>query len=163
MSGVLPVIFASTILSLPTSIRDFAGITADSGWIYSLLSAFGTNRITYAVLYFLLIMAFNYFYVTIQYNPIEIATISARTRHRARHPAGTATASFAARCLPHHCDGRRVPLDHRRCAHLVSVISGGRLNISLGGTSLIIVMSVALIPSSPSSMMMMRHYKGFLE
>ena len=72
MSGVLPVIFASTILSIPTTISGFVGASPDS-FLYKMMAIFNYNTVWYALLYFVLIMAFNYFYVSIQYNPIEIS------------------------------------------------------------------------------------------
>lgn len=166
MSGVLPVIFASSIMAVPTSIRDFAGITAESGWIHTFLSAFSTNRLSYAVVYFLLIMAFNYFYVSIQYNPIEIA--NNLQKNSGTVPGirpGRPTAAFLSRIVSRTTVMGGVFLSIIAVVPIVvSVISGGRLNVSLGGTSLIIVVGVALdTVKSLESMMMMRHYKGFLE
>ena len=158
MSGVLPHIFASTILSLPTSIRLRASPTR-ADLFYSALW-YQPDHLCGFVL--LLIMAFNY-YVTIQYNPIEIATLpqepgTARIRRRP-------TAEFLQRVVSRTTVMGGVFLSIIAVAPiLVSVISGGRLNISLGGTSLIIVVGVALdTVKSLESMMMMRHYKGFLE
>ena len=71
MSGVMPVIFASSILSIPSTIRMF--ITNPSGFWEGFFNAFSTSGWLYSVLYLLLIIMFAYFYMTIQYNPIEMA------------------------------------------------------------------------------------------
>ena len=74
MSGVMPIIFASSILMIPTMILSFWSVGAEEpSWIYKVLSLFSTQGPFYAVLYFALIIAFAYFYVTIQYNPVEMA------------------------------------------------------------------------------------------
>lgn len=72
MSGVMPIIFASSLLSLPGIIKDFANPAAGSFWDV-VLGWFSYNSWVYAVLYFFLIIAFNYFYVGTQYNPIEMS------------------------------------------------------------------------------------------
>ena len=72
MSGVLPVIFASSILSIPSTIAGFMNVDPD-GIMGKILSVIRYDHWVYAVLYFFLIMAFNYFYISIQYNPMEIA------------------------------------------------------------------------------------------
>ena len=69
MSGVMPIIFASSILMVPTMILSF--MTETDKWPYKFLSLFGTSGILYAVLYFLMIIGFAYFYTTIQFNPVE--------------------------------------------------------------------------------------------
>ena len=71
MTGVLPVIFASSLLGIPGMIRGF--MPNATGWFATFLSWFNYDTASYAILYFILIMGFNFFYVAIQYNPIEIA------------------------------------------------------------------------------------------
>ena len=74
MSGVMPIIFAMSLMSLPQTILFFFGIngTGDTFWD-GFVRLFSQSSPLYAVIYFLLIIAFNYFYVSIQYNPVEIA------------------------------------------------------------------------------------------
>ena len=76
MSGVLPIIFASTLAMIPTTIAQFFpnlyNASVHPVWS-AILSAFSPSSWAYAVIYFVLIIAFNYFYVAIQYNPVEIA------------------------------------------------------------------------------------------
>ena len=69
MSGVLPVIFAQSVATLPATVCMF--INKTDGWWYK--NVFSSGTIIYAVIYLILIIAFSYFYATIQYNPVEIA------------------------------------------------------------------------------------------
>ena len=74
MSGVMPIIFASTLCSLPGMIFRFINIDAAAHpLLYGFFSAFNYNSVLYLIVYVLLIVAFNYFYVAIQYNPVDIA------------------------------------------------------------------------------------------
>ena len=87
MSGVMPIIFASALLSIPGTIASF--IQTDSPIWQGFFSVFNYNSLLYAVLYLLLILAFNYFYVAIQYNPVEIANnLREEQRCYPRHPPG---------------------------------------------------------------------------
>lgn len=163
MSGVLPIIFASTILAIPSTINGFVNATADS-FLGKVLSLFNYNTIWYALIYFVLIMAFNYFYVAIQYNPIEIS-------NNLRKNSGTVpgirpgkpTSDYIARIV-----AKTTFLGGLFLAVIATAPIGvgalTQMNISLGGTSIIIVVGVALdTVRQLESQMMMRHYKGFLE
>lgn len=165
MSGVLPVIFASSIMAIPGTVKDFAGLTADnSTFWYPILNALNYDKILYAVIYFLLIMAFNYFYVSVQYNPVEIA--NNLRKNSGAIPGirpGRPTSDFIARIVSRTTVMGGIFLSIIAVVPIIVQIITG-LNISLGGTSLIIVVGVALDSVKQlESMMMMRHYKGFLE
>jgi len=163
MSGVLPVIFASTLLSIPTTILAFVNVSPDSFW-YGFLGVFQSNTIVYALLYFVLIIAFNYFYLSIQYNPIEIA-------NNLRKNSGTVpglrpgkpTSDYITKIVNKTTFLGGLFLSFIAILPIIlSAITG--MNISLGGTSVIILVGVALdTVRSLESQMMMRHYKGFLE
>ena len=162
MSGVMPIIFASSLLAIPGTIGAF--VQPKSAWAVSLVNAFNYNSIWYAILYFVLILAFNYFYVAIQYNPIEMS-------NNLRNNSGTIpgirpgrpTSDFIARIIS------KITLIGGIILALVATLPIGigkiaQMNISLGGTSIIIVVGVALDTFRQlESQMMMRHYKGFLE
>ena len=154
MSGVLPVIFASSILSIPSTIAGFMNVDPD-GIMGKILSVIRYDHWVYAVLYFFLIMAFNYFYISIQYNPMEIA--NNLRKNNGTIPGirpGKPTAEFIARVVSKVTVVGGI--------FLLSQLMG--INISLGGTSIIIVVGVALdTVRQLESQMMMRHYKGFLE
>ena len=163
MSGVLPVIFASTMLSIPSTINGFVNASSES-FFGKFLSLFNYNTPWYAILYFVLIMGFNYFYVAIQYNPIEIS-------NNLRKNSGTVpglrpgkpTSDYIARIV-----GKTTFLGGLFLGIIATMPIGigaiTQMNISLGGTSVIILVGVALdTVRQLESQMMMRHYKGFLE
>ena len=163
MSGVLPVIFASSILSIPSTIAGFMNVDPD-GIMGKILSVIRHDHWVYAVLYFFLIMAFNYFYISIQYNPMEIA--NNLRKNNGTIPGirpGKPTAEFIARVVSKVTVVGGIFLAIIAIGPiLLSQLMG--INISLGGTSIIIVVGVALdTVRQLESQMMMRHYKGFLE
>ncbi|MEM1485174.1 preprotein translocase subunit SecY [Oscillospiraceae bacterium PP1C4] len=161
MSGVMPIIFASSLLAIPSTIQMFVKST---GMLSKVLGAFSHQSFLYAVLYGMLILAFNYFYVAIQYNPIEMS-------NNLRNNSGTIpgirpgrpTSDFIARIIS------KITLIGGFFLAFVAVLPIGvgavtKMNIALGGTSIIIVVGVALDTFRQlESQMMMRHYKGFLE
>ena len=163
MSGVLPVIFASSILSIPSTIAGFMNVDPD-GIMGKILSVIRYDHWVYAVLYFFLIMAFNYFYISIQYNPMEIA--NNLRKNNGTIPGirpGKPTAEFIARVVSKVTVVGGIFLAIIAIGPLLlSQLMG--INISLGGTSNIRVVGVALdTVRQLESQMMMRHYKGFLE
>ncbi len=163
MSGVLPIIFASSILAVPGTIKAFIPMNPD-GWLYKFLSAFNYNTGWYAILYLLLIVLFNYFYVAIQYNPVEMA--NNLQRNNGAIPGirpGKPTSEFITRIIS------KITLVGALFLGLIATLpilltAVTGMNISLGGTSILIVVGVALdTVRQLESEMMMRHYKGFLE
>lgn len=162
MSGVMPIIFASSILMLPTMILSF--MSNKETKIYKVLELFSSRGVFYALIYFVLIIAFAYFYVNIQYNPVEMANNLRKSSGAIPGiRPGKPTADFIKRILS------RVTL---LGALLLSVIAllpifmamANNNSISIGGTSILIVVGVALdTVKNLESQMMMRHYKGFLD
>ena len=162
MSGVMPIIFASALLSIPGTIASF--IQTDSPIWQGFFSVFNYNSLLYAVLYLLLILAFNYFYVAIQYNPVEIA--NNMRKNNGAIPGirpGKPTSDFITKCLSKITFVGAIFLG---VIAVMPIILGNvaGMNIQLGGTSLLIVVGVALDTGrSMESYMLMRHHKGFLE
>lgn len=169
MSGVMPIIFASSILSLPPTIQMFVKVSEDSGWYKYFFKFFESTHWFYGIIYFLLIIFFAYFYAQIQYNPIEMANnIRRQSGAIPGIRPGQPTANYIAKILS------RITL---MGALLLSVVAlfpilfsqvtalcGVPMNIALGGTSIIILVGVALeTVKQLESQMMMRHYKGFLD
>ena len=162
MSGVMPIIFASSILMLPTMILSFMRNT--EGFWYKALSLFSVRGVFYAVIYFLLIIGFAYFYATIQFNPIEMAN-NLRKQGGAIPGIrpGKPTSDFISKILS------RITLMGALFLSVIAILpivigSVGGINISLGGTSVLIMVGVALdTVRNLESQMMMRHYKGFLD
>ena len=162
MSGVMPIIFASSILMLPTMILSFMRNTDTS--FYKFLSLFSVQGIFYAVVYFILIIGFAYFYATIQFNPIEMA--NNLRKNGGAVPGirpGKPTSDFISKILS------RITLMGALFLSVIAILpiiigSVGGINISLGGTSVLIMVGVALdTVRNLESQMMMRHYKGFLD
>ena len=163
MSGVMPIIFASSLLAIPGTIKAFVDPQATGFW-GKLLGVFDYNKPVYAILYFLLIIAFNYFYVAIQYNPLEMA--NNLRRNNGAIPGirpGKPTSDFIAKVIA------KVTLVGAIFLGLIAILpialgAIAKMNIALGGTTIIIVVGVALdFVRQLESQMMMRHYKGFLE
>ena len=164
MSGVLPVIFASSILMVPTILLSFNFLVKQGSSFYKFLSLFSVRGTFYAIIYFLLIIAFAYFYTTIQYNPVEMA--NNLRKNGGAIPGirpGKATSDFISKILS------RITLIGALCLSLIAILpilvgSIGGVDIAIGGTSIMIVVGVALdTVQNLESQMMMRHYKGFLD
>ena len=163
MSGVMPIIFAQSIASLPATIAAFTGSSSDS-WF---MKAFDTTSITYAVIYFLLILFFAYFYSTIQFNPIEVANnLKKNGGYSPGFRPGKPTSEFIQKVLNKITLFGAIYLGIIACVPiLVSHFSNASslTGISLGGTSIIIVVGVALeTVRALEAQMLMRNYKGFL-
>ena len=165
MSGVLPIIFAQTIASLPATIWAFAGIPEEGTVGRSIYNAIDTKSVLYLIVYFLMIIGFSYFYATIQFNPVEIS--NNLKRNGGFIPGfrpGKPTSDFIAKVL------NKVTLFGAIYLGIVAIcplIAGkllGNSSLAIGGTSVIIVVGVALeTVRALESQMMMRQYKGFLE
>ncbi|MBQ2388334.1 MAG: preprotein translocase subunit SecY [Clostridia bacterium] len=168
MSGVMPIIFASSFLSIPTMILSFMGTsqkTVESFW-YQFLRLFSYQGAFYALLYLAMIIGFAYFYVQIQYNPVEIT--NNLKKNGGSVPgirSGKPTIEFLKRILS------RVTLIGALFLGVIAVLpiiiglfNPSMSSISLGGTSILIVVGVALdTVQSLESQVMMRHYKGLFD
>ena len=174
MSGVMPVIFASSILSLPPTIQMFVDVKPNTFWD-KFFSVFQATHPVYVVLYFVMIIFFAYFYAQIQYNPIEMANnIRKNSGAIPGIRPGKPTSDYIAKILSRLTLMGALLLSVvalfptvfsqivTACLDLGGVQEG--MNISLGGTSIIIMVGVALeTVKQLESQMMMRHYKGFLD
>lgn len=162
MSGVMPIIFAVSIVSIPQMITMWLPQT--SWWYKFFTTWFSSTSAIYAIVYFLFIIAFNFFYVSIQYNPHEMA--NNLKKNNGGIPGirpGKPTSDYIQRCLSRVSFIGAIFLGIVAIAPIVLAGIAG-MNISLGGTTLLIVVGVALDTSKQlESQMMMRHYKGFLE
>ncbi len=162
MSGVMPIIFASSILMIPTMILSFWN--NPNNWFYKVLTLFSTQGLFYAVIYFAMIIGFAYFYTTIQFNPVEMA--NNLRKNSGAIPGirpGKPTSDFISRILS------RITLLGALFLSVIAILpiligTVGGIQISLGGTSVLILVGVALdTVQNLESQMMMRHYKGFLD
>ncbi len=166
MSGVLPIIFAQAIASLPATIGMFvpSSQVEGTGW-YKFLSFFNTTSVAYMIVYALLIVGFSYFYATVQFNPIEIANnLKKNGGFIPGFRPGRPTSEFINKVLTKITFFGSIFL---MILALLPIITGriiGISSLSIGGTSIIIVVGVALeTVKALESQMLMRHYKGFLE
>ena len=159
MSGVMPIIFASSISSIPATIAAFTG-HQDSAWAK-------TNTIPYAIIYLLLIIFFAYFYSTIQFNPIEVANnLKKNGGYIPGFRPGKPTSEFIQKVL------NKITLFGAIYLGIIAITpilishfsnAAALTGLSLGGTSIIIVVGVALeTVRAIEAQMLMRNYKGFL-
>ena len=165
MSGVMPVIFASTICGVPATIAAFT--TPEQGSFgYKLVNQwFAQGSVAYILLYVLLIFVFAYFYSAIQFNPVEVANnMKKNGGFIPGFRPGKPTSDFIKKVL------NKVTM---MGAIFLAIIAGlplvlsniqGLGGLAIGGTSVLIMVSVALETVRViESQMLMRHYKGFLE
>ena len=165
MAGVLPVIFAQSIASLPITIWSFVGIPAEGTVSRSIYDAIDTKSVMYMVVYFILIIGFAYFYSSIQFNPVEIANnMKKQGGFIPGFRPGKPTVDFIRKVL------NKITLFGAIYLGIVAIcpLIVGRLignnSVAIGGTSVIIVVGVALeTVKALESQMLMRQYKGFLE
>ncbi len=162
MTGVMPIIFASALVSIPGTIRSFFNVQSEL--LIKILNVFNYNGFVYAVTYLLLIIAFNYFYVTMQYNPVEIA--NNLRKNNGVIPGfrpGKMTQDFIQRVLSKITFIGAIFLG---VVAILPIITGNLTGtgIQMGGTSLLIIVGVALETAQMlENEMVMRHHKGFLE
>ena len=163
MTGVMPVIFAQSITSLPATICAFIGVGEGNWWYDTFFSA---NSWIYALCYFLLIFFFSWFYATIQYDPVEISNnLKKNGGFVPGFRPGKPTADFIKKVINKIVVFGAIYLG---IVALLPIIAGNLIpsvqNLAIGGTSVIIVVSVALeTVKALEAQMLMRHYKGFLD
>ncbi len=165
MAGVMPIIFASSIMTLPQTLTSIFGIPDEGTFWRSVYNLFLSTSSVYAILYFLLIIGFNYFYIAIQYNPVQIANdLKKNNGAIPGYRPGKPTSDFISNSLS------KITLIGAIFLGIIAVFPilfskfSGISGLSLGGTSLLIVVGVALeTVRTMESQMMMRHHKGFLE
>ena len=166
LSGVLPIIFAQSIAMIPATIGMFVPSSQQEGsaW-HTFLSVFTSTSALYAVIYFLLIIMFSYFYATIQFNPVEVANnLKKNGGFIPGFRPGRPTAEFLAKVLSRLTFFGAIYLGIVAILPIITENITGIQNMSIGGTSVIIVVGVALeTVKMLEAQMLMRHYKGFLE
>lgn len=164
MSGVLPIIFASSILTVPMQILQFMPSSSYESTIYRLLGVVDYNSWSYALIYFALIIAFAFFYTSMQYNPVEMA--NNLRKNSGGIPGirpGKPTQDFIQKIISRITLIGAIFLGVVAVLPIIVGLFIGQ-NVSLGGTSLLIVVGVALdTVQQLESQLMMRHYKGFLD
>ena len=168
MGGVIPIIFAMSIMSFPGTLAQLFG---KSDGILVKITKTVTNGPIYPILYFLLIVGFTYFYTSITFNPIEVSNnIKNNNGMIPGIRPGRPTTEYIAKVLG------RITLIGALFLGIIAVLpivltqvfanvlTANLSSLSLTGTSLLIVVGVALeTVREVESQMIMRHYKGFLE
>jgi len=164
MSGVMPVIFASTIVSVPATIAQFFTPREGSFWA-GFVNTFQQGRPVYIIVYVLLIFAFAYFYATIQFNPIEVANnLKKNGGFIPGFRPGKPTSDFIAKVLNKITLMGAIFLAIIAALPLIMSNVEGLSGLAIGGTSVLIMVGVALeTVKAIEGQMLMRHYKGFLE
>ena len=166
MSGVMPVIFAQSIASLPATVGAFIPSSGTEGtfW-YNVLKVFDSSGLFYSVVYFLLIVGFSYFYAGMSFNPIEVANnLKQNGGFIPGFRPGRPTADFITKVLNKITMFGALYLAVIALAPIVTANLIGFSSLAIGGTSVIIVVGVALeTVKALEAQMLMRHYKGFLE
>ena len=164
MSGVMPIIFAVSLMAFPSTIGQMFGVQAgDPGFLGGLIKWFSPGHWFYSVIYFILIIAFTFFYTEIQFNPVEVANnIKNNGGFIPGIRPGRPTSDFIRMILS------RITLIGALIIALIAVLPSLLTFInpafSFGGTSVLIVVGVALeTVKQIESQMLMRHYKGFLD
>jgi preprotein translocase subunit SecY len=166
-AGVMPIIFAMSIMAFPATIAQFFGVTsATESWVGSLLKFISQDGIPYAIIYFLLIIGFTYFYTSIQFNPAELANnMKKSSGFLPGIRPGKPTADYIKKVLSKITLAGAIFLAFLAVFPIfMTQISPGLSSFAIGGTSLLIVVGVALETTKQlEDNMMMRNYKGFLE
>ena len=166
MTGVMPMIFANSIVSIPATIQMFVNPKQGSFWA-GFFNLFGTDGWLYAALTAILIVAFAYFYVTISFNPIEVANnLKKNGGFIPGIRPGKPTSDYITKVLSRITLIGALFLVVIAVVPLVAnIISGAKLSsLAFTGSSNIIVVGVVLETAREiESQMTMRHYKGFLE
>ena len=166
MTGVMPMIFASSIVSIVPTIEMFVQPKKGTFW-YGFFNLFSTDSVVYAILTFVLIIAFAYFYTSISFNPVEVA--NNLKQNGGSVPGirpGRPTAEYITKILSRVTFIGAILLSVVAVLPLIAnIISGGNFSIlAFGGSSIIIVVGVILETIREiEAQMTMRHYKGFLE
>ena len=165
MAGVLPIIFAQSIASLPITVWSFIGVPAENTVSRAVYDAIDTKSIIYMVVYFIMIIGFSYFYSSIQFNPVEIANnLKKQGGFIPGFRPGKPTVDFIKKVLNKITLFGAIYLGIVAICPLIVGKVIGNSSVAIGGTSVIIVVGVALeTVKALESQMLMRQYKGFLE
>ena len=161
MAGVMPIIFASSLMSFPSTLANLFG--EPSGFWKSVVDFISPTSWFYSVFYFILIVFFTYFYTAMTYNPIEMGNnIKSNGGFVPGIRPGKPTSDFLSKVL------NRVTFIGAICIALIAVLpmfmSSQNMVVAFGGTSILIMVGVAIETYRQiESQLLMRHYKGFLE
>jgi preprotein translocase subunit SecY len=161
MAGVIPIIFASSLTLFPATISSFFPSSAFANWV-STYFAWGSWAST--IIYVVLIVAFTYFYTAVTFNPFDVAdNIKKQGGYVPGIRPGKPTVEYLSRIM------NRLTLFGGAFLAVIAIIpilvgDYTGVNLRFGGTSLLIVVGVALeVVKTLEAEMMMRHHQGFLK
>jgi preprotein translocase subunit SecY len=159
-SGVIPPIFASSIMMFPATIASFITIP----WMQTVASALAPGNILYNLMYVGLIFFFCYFYTAIQFNPVDVAdNMKKQGGYIPGIRPGNRTADHIDKVLTRITLGGAVYVS-AVCVLPTILISKFNVPFYFGGTALLIVVGVAIDTiAQMESHMLSRHYEGFLK
>ena len=161
MTGVMPIIFASSFCMLPSTIASFMAENGFTKWVNNY---FTTDKPLYGILFFILIIFFNYFYVSVSYDPVEIS--NNLQKNGGSIPGirpGEPTVNYIKKSLNKITLLGAIFLGFIAIIPMIATVAFG-VNFALSGNSMLIVVSIILETSMVlESQISMRHYKGFLE
>jgi len=165
MSGVLPIIFAQSIVALPATFLAFMKAPEEGTFMYAFMQAIDTKSLLYMIIYFVMIIGFSYFYSTIQFNPVEISNnLKKQGGFIPGFRPGKPTVDFIKKVLNKVTLFGSIYLGIVAICPLILAKIVGKSSLGIGGTSVIIVVGVALeTVRAMEAQMVMRQYKGFLE
>ena len=167
MVGVMPIIFANSIITIPQTIGMFITPKQGGVWDWILTNIFSASSVVYAILTLVMIVAFAYFYIAISFNPVEVANnIKMQGGSILGIRPGRPTAEYISKVLSRITFiGALLLAVVAIFPLIVNICSGGALSVlAFGGSSVIIVVGVVLETIREiEGQMTMRHYKGFLE
>ncbi len=171
MSGVMPIIFANSILGLPTTIAALFSQPEEGSFWYKFLQFFSYTSWFYILIFVILIIAFAYFYIAISFNPVEVSNnLKKNGGFIPGIRPGKPTSEYITKVL------NKIILIGALMLSVVAVlpliiniiatnsINSGIGSLAFGGSSIIIVVGVVIeLVRAIEAEMTMRHYKGFLE
>ncbi len=167
MAGVMPIIFANSILALPSTIMMFFPTPAEGSFWAGFQKIFSYTSPVYIIILMVLLIFFSYFYIAISFNPIEVSNnLKKNGGFIPGIRPGKPTSDYITKVL------NRITLLGAFFLAVIAVlpliinmIAGNRLSgVAFAGTSIIIVVGVAVETAREiEAQMTMRHYKGFLE
>ena len=167
MSGVMPIIFASSIVSLPQTIALIFGMPKEGGFWYKFVAAFSPTSWIYVIFFGILILAFSYFYIQISFDPVEVSNNLKKNGGTVNGiRPGKPTADYIRKALNRiTLIGAIFLVFIALFPMIVNICLRSQLGaLSMGGSSLLILVGVALETAREiEAQMTMRHYKGFLE
>ncbi|MBR5323150.1 MAG: preprotein translocase subunit SecY [Clostridia bacterium] len=171
MSGVMPIIFANSILGLPTTIAALLSQPKKGSFWYNFLEVFSYESPVYAIIFVILIIAFAYFYIAISFNPVEVSNnLKKNGGFIPGIRPGKPTSDYITKVLNKIILIGAIMLSVIAVLPLVinmiatSTLGSGIGSLAFGGSSIIIVVGVVIeLVRAVEAEMTMRHYKGFLD